>query len=134
MGPAPGDDVIATSTLSDQRNKETALSDLPTRLARVVARHFDPAHLNPDALVVIPEVDEIMELLGWDQEVKAWRLKSVSSGECFSKEIADAYMVRRVMWHVAGRPGAMFNWETAPQFQDLVAQMAEEFLREEAAA
>lgn len=95
----------------------------PTALAKLVAARFDPEHLNPQALVVVPDIDEVFVLDGWDEEAQAWRLSSPNR-TLLSAEVADAYMVRRVAFALAGK-AATYEWEAGPQWQELVAEIAD---------
>lgn len=75
--------------------------------------------------MVVPDIDEVFRLDGWDDAAQQWRLSSPNR-ELLSAEIADAYMVRRVAFALVNK-AAVYPWESGPQWQGLVREIADAY-------
>lgn len=107
--------------------------ELTDAIRIAVIRAFDPKHLNPLNQVFILELDEVLLLDGWDDDLKSWKVRRVATEEnglsvdleMHVSEIGDPYMALRIS-SLYAQKHRVFTWETAPMDLKILLQIKEE--------
>lgn len=81
----------------------------------ICAKEFDPARLNPQAVVSVPGDRIVRRLVGWDGDAQAWIVADECGEEWPVPLVADGYWIRRLWVLYATKTHlSMFPWESEP--------------------